>query len=74
MKYRDALTILRQNGFELVRQRGSHRRYRGIVRGKVMLVTIACHRESDEILPDTLASIIRQSGLPKRLFKNRGRY
>jgi hypothetical protein len=34
-----------------------------------MLVTIAFHRESDEVLPEPLASIIRQSGLPKKLFR-----
>jgi predicted RNA binding protein YcfA (HicA-like mRNA interferase family) len=71
VKYRDVIGILTQNGFELVRHKGtSHRRYRGIIEGRIMLVTISCHRESDEVLPDTLASIIRQSGLPKKLFKN----
>ena len=71
MKYRDLVAILRQNGFELARHKGtSHRRYRGIVNGKTMLVTIAFHRESDEVLRETLASIIRQSGLPKKAFKH----
>jgi predicted RNA binding protein YcfA (HicA-like mRNA interferase family) len=70
MKYRDLIVILRQNGFELTRHKGtSHRRYRGIVDGKTMLVTIAFHRESDDVLPETPASIIRQSGLPKKLFR-----
>ncbi len=33
------------------------------------MVSVACHRESDDIKPGTLASMIRQSGLPKKLFR-----
>jgi predicted RNA binding protein YcfA (HicA-like mRNA interferase family) len=69
VKYRDVVRILVQNGFELTRQRGSYRRYRSTVEGRTRLVTIAFHRENDEVLPETLASIIRQSGLPKKLFR-----
>jgi predicted RNA binding protein YcfA (HicA-like mRNA interferase family) len=69
VKYREVIAILERHGFVLARHRGSHRRYKGVVNGKVMLVTIACHRESDDVLAETLASIIRQSGLPKALFR-----
>ena len=67
-KFRDAIRVLLRNGFELKRRKGSHSRYRGVVNGEVRLVTIACSRESDDIHPATLASIIRQSGLPKSYF------
>lgn len=69
MKYRDAIRELLRNGFVLVRQKGSHRQYEGFVDGTRHLVTISCHSESEDILPNTMQSIIRQSGLPKRLFR-----
>ncbi|MGA9826644.1 MAG: type II toxin-antitoxin system HicA family toxin [Methylocystis sp.] len=34
-----------------------------------MLVTVAAHSYSDEIKPGTLAAMIRQSGLPRNLFR-----
>jgi predicted RNA binding protein YcfA (HicA-like mRNA interferase family) len=62
--------ILESNGFALVRQgKGSHAIYRGEANGEVRLVTVAAHRMSDDIKPGTLASMIRQSGLPKKLFR-----
>jgi predicted RNA binding protein YcfA (HicA-like mRNA interferase family) len=62
--------LLEANGFRLHRQgKGSHVIYRGGVAGKVMLVTAAAHRASDDIKPGTLAAMIRQSGLPKKLFR-----
>jgi predicted RNA binding protein YcfA (HicA-like mRNA interferase family) len=48
---------------------GSHRLYRGNVNGSVQKVTVAFHRKGEEIKPDTLASMIRQTGLPKNLFR-----
>jgi predicted RNA binding protein YcfA (HicA-like mRNA interferase family) len=49
-----------------VRQSGSHLRMEGQVDGKRMCVTIPEH---DSIQIGTLVSIIRQSGLPRRLFE-----
>lgn len=69
MKYRDAIRLLTQNGYVLVRQKGSHRQYEGWVDDERHLVTIACHSENEDILPHTLQSIIRQSGLSKKLFR-----
>lgn len=63
------IRIIVENGFYLDRQRGSHRIYKRIVDGKVSLVVVACHRESDDIKPGTLASMIRESGLNKKLFR-----
>lgn len=70
MKFARFVEIIRANGFDVHRQgAGSHVIYRGLVDGKVCLVTVAAHRMSDEIKPGTLASMIRQSGLPKHLFR-----
>ena len=69
MKFREFIGILEAHGFELKRTVGSHRRYEGTVRGRIHLVTVAYHSPGDDIRPKTLASIIRQSGLPKQLFK-----
>ena len=33
------------------------------------MVTVAFHSINDDIHPETLASMIRQSGLPKSLFR-----
>jgi predicted RNA binding protein YcfA (HicA-like mRNA interferase family) len=43
-----------------VRQTASHRRYRGVVNGRTEFITVAYHKISDDILPKTLASMIRQ--------------
>lgn len=61
--------MIEVNGFELTRQRGSHRTYRGVMNGETKIVVVACTREGDEIKPGTLGSMIRQSGLPKSLFR-----
>jgi predicted RNA binding protein YcfA (HicA-like mRNA interferase family) len=69
MKFRDLIRILEDHGFQLARQRGSHRTYMGRIDGQVRIVLVACHRESDDVKPGTLSSMIRQSGLPKKLFR-----
>jgi predicted RNA binding protein YcfA (HicA-like mRNA interferase family) len=62
--------ILKANGFVFHRDgKGSHAIYRGVIGENVMLVTVAAHRYSDEIKPGTLAAMMRQSGLPKKLFR-----
>lgn len=69
MKFRDIIRVLVDHGFELKRQSGSHRIYEGFAGGLRRVVTVAGHRESDDVLPKTLGSIIRQSGLPKDRFR-----
>jgi predicted RNA binding protein YcfA (HicA-like mRNA interferase family) len=69
MKFRDLIRILEDHGFELARQRGSHRTYKGQVEGQIRIVVVACHSENDDIRPGAFSSIIRQSGLPRRLFR-----
>jgi predicted RNA binding protein YcfA (HicA-like mRNA interferase family) len=67
--FREFIEILERAQFVLTRTEASHRRYVGNVDGEVRNVTVAFHNPNEEIKPDTLASMIRQSGLPKRLFR-----
>ena len=69
MTFREFIKILESHGFELDRQRGSHRVYKGVVGGQTRVVVVAGHREGEEIKRGTLNSMIRQSGLPKRVFR-----
>ncbi|MDG6913118.1 MAG: type II toxin-antitoxin system HicA family toxin [Nitrososphaerota archaeon] len=68
LKYKEVEHILLDAGFTPIRQRGSHRMYEGKVNGKRHVVTPAPHKWSDDVGSKTLASIIRQSGLPKDRF------
>ena len=61
MKIRDALTILRKDGWVLKNQVGSHRQLTHAT--KAGKVTVAGH-ESDEVPPKTLKSIMKQAGIP----------
>ena len=40
-----------------------------VINGEVRFVDVAAHSLNDEIAPGTLNSMIRQSGLSKRLFR-----
>jgi predicted RNA binding protein YcfA (HicA-like mRNA interferase family) len=62
MKFRDFVRILARHGFELDRQRGSHRVYKGRIGGRTRLVVVACHSENDDIRAGTLASMISAVG------------
>lgn len=69
------IAIILANGFELDRHRGgSHRQYKGIVNGKIHLVTIAAHDDRAIMPPGTTGSIIRQSGLSRKLFRKQERH
>ena len=70
MTYGKVRKILENNGFTLKRHKSaSHRRYTGEVSGQTQHVTLAYARESEDVIPGTLAAIIRQSGLDKKLFR-----
>ena len=69
MKFREFIQVIEQHGFTLRRTEGSHRRYEGVIDGRVQLVAIAYHSANDDIRPKTLSSMVRQSGLPKRVFR-----
>lgn len=60
MKVRDVLRLLRREGWELVRQRGSHRQFRHP--DKPGVVTVAGH-PGDELARGTLRGILRQAGI-----------
>lgn len=75
MKFRDVVAVLEEQGFFLKRQSGtSHRVYQGTVAGKVQVVVLAFSHLGEDVPPGTLASIIRQSGLPRKLFRSEKRH
>jgi len=68
--YSEFIAIIIDYGFVEHRHGAtSHVRYRGVVNGQVKFVDCCGHSGSDNIPPDTLQSMIRQCGLPKRLFR-----
>jgi predicted RNA binding protein YcfA (HicA-like mRNA interferase family) len=69
--FREFIEIIEAHGFKLDRHEGtSHRHYRAIVNGQVRYVDVAPHQLGSEIKTGTLQAMIRQSGLPKKLFRN----
>jgi predicted RNA binding protein YcfA (HicA-like mRNA interferase family) len=69
VNYRQVIDILQRHGFSEIRCKGSHHLYEGFVGNLRRLVTVAYHKESQDVAPGTLASMIRQSGLGKTDFK-----
>jgi predicted RNA binding protein YcfA (HicA-like mRNA interferase family) len=65
MSGRDVCAILKQHGFEQVRQRGSHTIMQKQVPGSTITVPVPDHKE---LRIGTLMSIIRQSQLDRSLF------
>ena len=63
---RDTCKMLAEHGFEEVRRRGSHIIMQRRAEGTTTTVPVPDHRE---LRLGTLASIIRQSGLPRKLFE-----
>jgi predicted RNA binding protein YcfA (HicA-like mRNA interferase family) len=63
---REACRILAEHGFLEVRRRGSHIIMQRRLEASTNTVPVPDHRELRHI---TLQSIIRQSGLPRRLFE-----
>lgn len=61
MKVSEIINLIENDGWFLVRQRGSHRQYKHKV--KKGLVTIALHKMSDDIARGTLNSILNQAQL-----------
>ena len=60
MKVRDVIRMLEQDGWMLVRTRGSHRQYKHA--SKVGLVTVP-GKPNDDLGPGTFNSILKQAGL-----------
>ena len=63
VKVREAIRLIEQDGWFMVRQKGSHMQFKHAT--KKGLVTIACHRMSDDIARGTLSSIFRQAQIDK---------
>ena len=63
MKARDVIKLIEDDGWFLVRQRGSHKQYKHHT--KKGLVTIAAHKMSDEVAPGTLNSILKQAQIKR---------
>ena len=59
---KEVLRILHKYHFDVVSQKGSHMKLRGVVGGKLQTVIVPNHKV---IATGTLSSIIRQSGLTK---------
>ena len=60
VKVRDVLKMLQDDGWVIVRQRGSHRQLKHTA--KPGLVTVA-GQPGDELAPGTLNSVLKQAGL-----------
>ena len=60
VKVRDTIRLIEQDGWRLVRTRGSHRQYKHPVKNG--LVTVP-GKFSDDLASGTLASILKQAGL-----------
>lgn len=69
MKFREFVRIIEAHGFALDRERATHKQYKGSVGGQIRLVTVDYDQPGNDIPKRNLASMIRQSGLPKRLFR-----
>ena len=63
---REVIAILAEQGFEEVRRRGSHVVLQKRATGSTITVVVPAHKE---IRTGTLASIVRQSQLPRCLFE-----
>jgi len=61
MKVKDVLRLLKNDGWEVARQKGSHRQFRHPI--KQGTVTVPVHRLPDEVPIGTLKSILKQAGL-----------
>jgi len=59
--------VLEKNGFQVIRQKGSHRVLQKKLNSGTITVPIPMHKD---LKPGTLASIIRQSRLSKDLFES----
>jgi predicted RNA binding protein YcfA (HicA-like mRNA interferase family) len=60
VKIRDVVKTLEDDGWSVVRQRGSHRQFKHAT--KPGLVTVA-GKQGDDVAPGTLNSILKQAGL-----------
>ncbi|MEK7576690.1 MAG: type II toxin-antitoxin system HicA family toxin [Patescibacteria group bacterium] len=67
---RRLIEILKENGFVLARQRGSHMIWKN--QASRIIVPVPLHSKSKPIPTGTLLAIIKQSKIPKEKFNRRG--
>ena len=60
MKVRDAIRMIEMQGWQLARQRGSHRQFKHPTKPGVVTIAGA---PRDELAPGTLNSVLKQAGL-----------
>ncbi len=60
MKVREVIRLIEQDGWQLVRTRGSHRQFKHP--SKTGLVTVP-GKPGNELAPGTLNSVLKQAGL-----------
>ena len=58
--------VLKANGFEFIRCRGSHHHFHKP--GKIMIVTVPFHGKNSMVATGTIKSIAQQSGIPEDEF------
>lgn len=63
MKVRDIIKLVENDGWYLVRQKGSHKQYKHTIKKGV--ITISVHKLSDEVAKGTLSSILKQAKIKK---------
>lgn len=63
MNVKEVIKLVENDGWFLVRQRGSHRQYKH--RKKKGLITISFHKLSDDIAKGTLNSILKQAQIKR---------
>ena len=64
MKTKEIIKLIEADGWDEVRQSGSHRQYKHSV--KKGLVTIPVHRLSNDLTPGLEKSILKQAQLDKK--------
>jgi len=69
VKFRDFIRILEGEGFKFDRHKDTHHFYVGVVNGIKCVVNCDYNQLGEDIPTHNLASMIRQSGLPKRKFR-----
>jgi len=59
MKAKEIIKVIEDDGWYLVRQKGSHRQYKHKIKSGI--VTIALHKMSDDLAKGTLQSVLKQA-------------
>ena len=62
-KIREILSILKKDGWILLRQKGSHKQFAHPI--KTGVVTVSCHSLNDDLHPKTAQSIFKQARIRK---------